>query len=124
MSTFEEVIENVSRVIEGAGVAVIVLGLLWATLVWLRDLLPGREPAPGAYRRYRRDIGMAVLLGLEFLVAADIIRTVAVDLSFTSLGVLALLVVVRTFLSFTIELEVDGKWPWQRAERQQAQSAG
>lgn len=113
---FQEFVENVSRVVEAAGVAIIVLGLLWATLVWLRDLAPGRGVAPGAYRRYRRNLGMAVLLGLEFLVAADIIRTVAVDLSFTSLGVLALLVAVRTFLSFTIELEVDGKWPWQRPD--------
>ena len=68
----------------------------------------------GTYRAYRQGIGRAILLGLELLVAADIIRTVAVDPSFRSVGVLAVIVAVRTFLSFTLEVELEGRWPWQR----------
>jgi uncharacterized membrane protein len=58
-------------------------------------------------------VGRAILLGLEFLVGGDIIRTVAVSPTFTSVGVLALIVLVRTFLSFSLEVELDGRWPWQ-----------
>ena len=67
-----------------------------------------------SYRCYRQGVGRAILLGLEFLVAGDIIRTVAVDPTFTSVGVLAAIVVIRTFLSFSLEVELDGRWPWQR----------
>ena len=66
-----------------------------------------------AYRVYRQQVGKAILLGLEFLVAGDIIRTVAVAPTFAGVGVLAILVVVRTFLSFTLDVELTGKWPWQ-----------
>jgi len=68
-----------------------------------------------AYRTVRRSIGRSILLGLELLVAGDIIRTVAVDPTFTSVGVLAVIVAIRTFLSFTLELEITGRWPWQGA---------
>jgi uncharacterized membrane protein len=72
---------------------------------------------PAAYRQYRGDLGRAILLGLEFLVAADIIGTVAVDPTFRSLGVLGLIVLIRTFLSFALEVEIQGRWPWQGRER-------
>ena len=73
------------------------------------------EHAPcRAYHGYRADLGRAILLGLEFLVAADIIGTVAIEPPFRSLGVLALIVAIRTFLSFALELEVSGRWPWHR----------
>ena len=65
------------------------------------------------YDWYRQTLARAILLGLEFLVAADIINTVAVDPSFRSVGVLGMIVLVRTFLSFTLELEITGRWPWQ-----------
>jgi uncharacterized membrane protein len=67
------------------------------------------------YRALRANLGRAILLGLEFLVAADIIGTVAIEPSFRSLGVLALIVAIRTFLSFSLELEISGRWPWQHA---------
>jgi hypothetical protein len=67
-----------------------------------------------AYVRYRRALGRAILLGLEFLVAGDIIRTVAISPTFTSLGILAIIVAIRTFLSTELELEIEGRWPWQR----------
>jgi uncharacterized membrane protein len=75
-----------------------------------------RRPGPPAYRVYRQQVGKAILLGLEFLVAADIIRTVAVAPSFRGVGVLALVVAVRTFLSFTLDVELEGRWPWQSGQ--------
>ena len=67
------------------------------------------------YHRYRKRLGRSILLGLELLVAADIIRTVAVAPTFESVGVLGLIVLIRTFLSFSLELEITGRWPWQKA---------
>ena len=110
---FASVIETVGKAVDGTGVAVVVAGILWATIKGVRR--PAASGDEDGYRRYRQDIGRAILLGLEFLVAGDIIRTVAVSPSFTSVGVLAVIVVVRTFLSFTLELELVGRWPWQRA---------
>lgn len=72
-------------------------------------------PFDRRYRALRANLGRAILLGLEFLVAADIIGTVAIEPSFRSLGVLALIVAIRTFLSFSLELEISGRWPWQHA---------
>jgi len=65
-------------------------------------------------RALRQRLGRAILLGLELLVAADIIRTVAVTPTFTSAGVLGIIVVIRTFLSFSLEVELEGRWPWQK----------
>ena len=111
-SGFGEVIENVGKALDAFGVAVIVLGIALASVGFAQ-----RAKDPGAYRAYRQSVGRAILLGLEILVAADIIRTVAVAPSFRSVGVLAVIVAIRTFLSFTLELELSGRWPWQnRAE--------
>jgi uncharacterized membrane protein len=74
-----------------------------------------RKDSLQAYRDLRRDLGKAILVGLEFLVAADIIRSVAVDPTFASIGVLGLIVLIRTFLSWSLEVEINGSWPWQRA---------
>jgi uncharacterized membrane protein len=68
---------------------------------------------PGVYRQYRQQLGRSILLGLELLVAADIIRTVAVTPTLTSVAVLGGIVLIRTFLSFSLELEITGRWPWQ-----------
>lgn len=110
---FTTVVDDISRVIDGAGVAVIVVGLLFATWGFLRAQ-GGPPTTPEAYRRFRQQVGKAILLGLEFLVAADIIRTVAVAPSFEGVGVLAVVVAVRTFLSFTLDVELEGHWPWQQ----------
>jgi uncharacterized membrane protein len=90
------------------GVVIIVIGILWATLGFL-----AKSPLEGRYDRYRIRIGRTLLLGLEVLVAADIVKTVALEPTFTSLGVLAGLVLVRTFLSWTLVLEIEGRWPWR-----------
>jgi uncharacterized membrane protein len=109
---YEHTIETVGKVVDGAGVVVIVLGIVWA----MRTLVPaGGRGSIDRYRAFRQEIGRAILLGLELLVAGDIIRSVAVSPTFTSVGVLAAIVAVRTFLSFTLEVELTGRWPWQRS---------
>ena len=106
---FGEAIETVGKAIDVLGVATIVVGIIVATV----GLVLRHREVDDAFRRYRQDIGRAILLGLEFLVAADIIKTVAVDPTFAGAGVLAIIVIIRTFLSFTLELEISGRWPWQ-----------
>lgn len=107
---FQHAMEVIGKAVDAAGVGVIVVGALAATLVAARGLLRRREDV---YSDYRRQLGRSILLGLEFLVAADIIRTVAVSPTFDSVGVLAVIVLIRTFLSFSLELEITGRWPWQ-----------
>jgi uncharacterized membrane protein len=95
--------------IEIFGVFIIVVGIAWSTLLcvlWRKYDQP--------YDEYKIRIGRSLLLGLEVLVAADIVKTIAIALTFTSLGLLAGLVIVRTFLSWTLSLEIEGRWPWQR----------
>jgi uncharacterized membrane protein len=105
----------VGQALDVAGIAVIVLGILLATLAFLRE--QGVEAkAMTAFKRYRHSIGRAILLGLEILVAADIIRSVAIEPTFRSLGVLAIIIAIRTFLSWSLELELEGRWPWQAAK--------
>ncbi|HEX8073800.1 MAG TPA: DUF1622 domain-containing protein [Thermoleophilaceae bacterium] len=115
---FKSTVDAISKVIDGAGVVVVVSGLVVATVVFL-IAMRSRADRPTAYRVYRQQVGRAILLGLEFLVAADIIRTVAVSPTFRGVGVLAVVVAVRTFLSFTLDVELEGRWPWQsrRPER-------
>ncbi|MFO7705907.1 MAG: DUF1622 domain-containing protein [Halopseudomonas sp.] len=81
-----------------------------------------RYNAGRIFREVRQRLGHGILLGLEFLIAADIIRTVAIDLTFESIGVLALIVLVRTFLSFTLEVELTGNWPWQRGDQAESEA--
>ena len=114
--TFKDTVEVVGKTIDGAGVAVIVLGIVVATAAFLMRLR-GSEPPEDLYRRYRQGVGRAILLGLELLVAADIIRTVAVSPSFRSAGVLAIIVLIRTFLSMSLQVELEGRWPWQPQAR-------
>lgn len=109
--TFVGLVEVVGKGIDAAGVVVIVLGGLAATAV-AGTRLVARDV--DTYRRYRQQLGRSILLGLELLVAADIIRTVAVTPTLTSVAVLAGIVLIRTFLSFSLEVEIDGVPPWRR----------
>jgi uncharacterized membrane protein len=93
----------------GVLVLVIVIGIAWSTYRQLRQPIAEQESD-----LYKIRIGRSLLLGLEVLVAADIVKTVAQELTFMSLGLLAGLVLVRTFLSWTLVLEIEGRWPWQR----------
>lgn len=106
---------HVSAMIEIAGVMVIVIAALAATLTFLHGGVVTGD-WQGALRRYRANLGRGILLGLELLVAADIIGTVAVTPSLENLAVLGLIVVIRTFLSFSLEVEIEGRWPWRREE--------
>ena len=99
--------------VELVGVLVLLLGALLAGGACIVRLLRGL-PLVDAYHGLRADLGRAILLGLEFLVIADIIGTVAVEPTLYNLGVLAGIVVIRTLLSFALELEVSGRWPWQK----------
>jgi len=106
------IVEIAGIAAEVAGVLLIVGGLALATV---RCALPGGP----RYERYRQDLGRAILVGLEVLVAADIVRTVAFTPTMDSVLVLAMIVAIRTFLSWSLALELEGRWPWQRT----AQSA-
>lgn len=112
---FKELIETAGRLIDAAGVAAVLAGAVLAALFAVSGLLRRRA---GVYGRFRRFLGRSILLGLELLVAADIIRTVAVSPTLGSVGVLAMIVLIRTFLSWSLELEITGKWPWQGKEEQ------
>ncbi len=105
----EQAITFVGVLFDVLGVVVIVVGFVLATVNFVR-----RAQTDDPLRVYRLRLGRTLLLSLEILVAADIIRTVAVELSLENLVALGLLVVIRTFLSWSLELEVDGRFPWQR----------
>ncbi|GIL06667.1 DUF1622 domain-containing protein [Betaproteobacteria bacterium PRO7] len=107
-----EFIEIAGTAAEVAGVALIIGGLVVASA---RYLLPRAGERASRLQRYRQDLGRAILLGLEVLVAADIVRTVAFTPTMESVQVLAVIVAIRTFLSWSLALELEGRWPWQRA---------
>jgi len=109
---FSPIAHAVAVGIEIVGISVIVMGAVLASAVFLRDWLR-EQTFLQVYRRYRERLGQAILLGLEFLVAADIIGTVAVDPTFRNVGILGAIVAIRTFLSFALEVEIQGRWPWQ-----------
>jgi len=111
MEEFRYIMGLAGTVIDAAGVIIIVAGAIIATAKYLFR----RSPVEGLpYKIYRQDLGKAIILGLEFLVAGDIIRTVVVSPNLTNVIVLAIIVLIRTVLSMTLQLEVDGCWPWQK----------
>jgi uncharacterized membrane protein len=109
---FEQTMDVIARGVEIIGIVTLVMGLA-AALVRAGLVLTGGQGMEEAYRIVRTVFGRSILLGLEFLVAADIIRTVAVQPSLENVAVLGLIVLIRTFLSFSLEVEIDGRWPWQ-----------
>lgn len=109
-----------TRSIEIVGIIVIVAGTIIATATFLRDRTAGN--VANSFHRFRSGLGRAILLGLEFLVAADIINTVAIEPTLESVAVLAGIVLIRTFLSFSLEVEIEGRWPWRRAQDPQHQN--
>ncbi len=115
LSTAHHAAELLAKIIELIGVSVIVLSLIAATILFLREGHAGGQwRAP--YERYRANLGRGILLGLELMVGADIIATVTAPLTVLSVGLLGGIVVIRTFLSFSLETEIEGCWPWQRRE--------
>ena len=108
--------ESVATAIEGIGILIVLFGGLLALLGYARDALgmPRGGSYEVAYRDLRRRLGRAILLGLEFLVAADIIGTVLVSPTLANAAALGVVVLIRTFLSWSLELEIEGRWPWQK----------
>ncbi|WP_349368094.1 DUF1622 domain-containing protein [Salinarimonas sp.] len=109
----------ITRAIEFAGIGAIVIGAIVATAIYARRMLAGGGEED--YHDYRARLGRSILLGLEFLVAADIIATVAIEPTLDSVIVLAGVVLIRTFLSFALEVEIEGRWPWQNGQHAPAQ---
>ncbi len=113
MDGFQQLIESAGRVVDAVGVAAVIIGTLFAALFAVSRLIRRESDV---YRQFRRFLGRSILLGLELLVAADIIRTVAVTPTMESVAVLAAIVLIRTFLSWSLELEITGRWPWQKQQ--------
>jgi uncharacterized membrane protein len=115
------VIEWAALLIEILGAIVIIAGVIRVAVTrgTIRYLF--RLDEPGAYESYKHQLGKTLLLGLEFLVAGDVVRTVALEPTLTNVGVLGLLVVIRTFLSWSLVVEIEGRWPWQARVREEPQ---
>jgi len=112
--TFTQMMEHIAHAFEFVAAAVLIVGLAWsaALSVWVWR---GSRSGAQAYQSLRRSIGGVLLLGIEVLVAADLIDTVAVEPTLENVAVLGLVVVIRTVLSFSLEIEMDGVAPWRRA---------
>lgn len=119
---FIGIIETTGLAIEFFGVLVILVGCVFSTGKFLTTFrrLPGQD----SFRDFRQRLGRAIILGLEFLIAGDIIRTVIVTQTLENVGILALIIVMRAFLSFTLELEIEGHVPWSRAGAADTRRAG
>ncbi len=109
MVTFREAVEAAGLAIDAGGVLIVVLGVLFASVRFVAG-----GPQVDRYGRMRQDLGRAILLGLELLVAADIIRTVALEPTLDNVLILGVVVLIRTFLSMSLQVELEGRWPWQR----------
>jgi len=106
-------IELASLSIEVLAVAIIVFAVLYGTARFILRSLKYQLAEEERYARYKHTLGRALLLGLEILVAADVVRTVALEATLQSVVVLGLLVLIRTFLSWSLVVEIEGRWPWQ-----------
>ncbi len=111
MEQFKEIIAIIGYAIEAVGVLIILAGSLFAASRTLRRWQ--HESSESRYRNFRTTLGRSIILGLEFLIAGDIIRTVIVSDTLANIAILALIILIRTFLSLTLFLEVEGRWPWQ-----------
>jgi uncharacterized membrane protein len=113
MDQLHAYVEQLARLLEFAGAAVILGAVVLASIWFVRD--GQREKGwRHSYGRYRANLGRGILLGLELLVGADIIGTITAPLTFQSVGLLGIIVLIRTLLSFALETEIEGCWPWQR----------
>lgn len=115
------VIDGISKALENAGVAFIAAAFAYAAVRGLREWGLRRE---AVYTRVRHSMGRSLLLGLEFLVAADVIRTVTIEFTMDGILMLGLLIAIRTVLSWTVMLEIEGCWPWQVAARRAVPDRG
>jgi uncharacterized membrane protein len=117
MESFRRIMDIVGTTIDGAGVFIVAGGALVATA---RLAVRRAHNTGNYYSLYRQDVGRAILLGLEFLIAGDLIRTVVVAPTIQNVAVLGLIVLIRTFLSLSLQLEIEGRLPWRRDVPRQA----
>lgn len=116
MAQIHTYIEWLARGLEIGGILAIVIGVILSSVWFVRE---GRASNwQDAYKNYRGNLGRGILLGLELLIGADIIGTITAPLTFESVGLLGIIVVIRTVLSFSLETEIEGCWPWQRRKLQ------
>lgn len=113
---FLSLVEKLGGVLDVVGALVIVVGIVVISILFLKDWLDHTRSAYDDYKRYRQNLGRVILLGLEFLIAGDIIRSVAGTPTFASVGILAIIVLIRTFLGAALELEINGRFPWQKKD--------
>jgi uncharacterized membrane protein len=113
MNYYRDIMQLIGTAVDAFGVMIIVIGAVIATGHFVGNQ---KTDFGGAYRSYRQGLGRAILLGLEFLIAGDIIRTVVVAPTLENVLILALIVIIRTFLSMALQLEVEGRWPWHRGD--------
>jgi uncharacterized membrane protein len=111
--SYEEVISDLVKGVEAVGAGIMVIGGLASLIVFLRDAADNVKKQR-SYDRLRRNLGRCILLGLEVLIVADIVRTIVVDPTFQSVTVLGIIVLIRILLSFSLEVEIEGTWPWDR----------
>src|SRR6476661_4734467 len=111
--SYDEIISEVVKVVEAVGAGIMVLGALGAFIAYGSRTISVKA-APESYSELRRNLGRSILLGLEVLIIADIVRTIIVDPTLESVAVLGIIVIIRILLSFSLEVEIDGFWPWRR----------
>lgn len=112
---FTDIISIAGYAIEAVGVLIIVTGSCISSVAFIGTFR--KLPEGLAYKTYRRQLGRSIILGLEFLIAGDIIRTVVVADTLENVAILGLIILIRSFLSVTLHLEVEGRWPWQTEKR-------
>jgi len=122
MEYFRHIMEVVGTSVDGVGVFIVAGGMIVATLRLVPRLRDRSHDRGNYYSLYRQDVGRAILLGLEFLIAGDIIRTVVVAPTLQNVVVLGMIVLIRTFLSLSLQLEIEGKLPWRREDARQNQN--
>lgn len=117
---YEETVGDIAKAVEAVGVAILVFGAVGAFALYVRDLA---NRISDSYTRLRRNLGRVILLGLEVLIIGDIVRTIVVDPTLESVAVLGAIVLIRIVLSFSLEVEIDGAWPWNRWRKQSTAAA-
>lgn len=117
IETFRDTMVLIGIILDGIGVLIVALGAVFSTL---HALSRSQEPFAVRYRMLRDNLGRSILIGLEFIIAGDIIRSVVVNPTVLNVAVLGLIVLIRTFLSMMLQLEVEGRWPWQNISKQKS----
>ncbi len=118
---FTDIISLFALGTEAVGVLVMLVGATYASGIFIGQFNKVAEGA--AYHTFRRQLGRSIILGLEFLIAGDIMHTIIVAATWQNVAVLGLIILIRTFLSMTLHLEIEGRWPWQQAGEESAHGA-